>query len=142
MSEREMIKSNDVVGLVRALSPKVSATTYEIKMAFDALKAMGEPAVLPLIEGLKDPDDAARYNAAKCLGEIGDARAVEPLVACMQDCESNGWFAIGQLGAIRALAKMGDSRAQDALTFTSKNGSSAQVCTDAAMALEAIRSRS
>jgi HEAT repeat protein len=40
---------------------------------------MGKPAVLPLIQTLKEGESDLRYEAAEALGEIGDKRALEPL---------------------------------------------------------------
>jgi HEAT repeat protein len=52
-----------------------------------ALAHIGAPAVDPLILALSDPDrpEFARINAATALGEIGDMRAVEPLIAALRD---------------------------------------------------------
>ncbi len=51
-----------------------------------ALIALGEPAVSPLIETLRwSPVSAVREEAAEALCAIGDARAVEPLLAALKD---------------------------------------------------------
>ena len=42
------------------------------------LSLIGEPAVETLIEALKDKNSGIRRAATIALGEIGDARAVEP----------------------------------------------------------------
>lgn len=44
-----------------------------------------EPAMTSLVAMLGDPDSEARERAVMVLGEIGDARAVEPLLAKLQD---------------------------------------------------------
>jgi HEAT repeat protein len=56
--------------------------------AREALIRVGCAAVESLIEVLQDLDeyrDKKRWNAAKALGEIGDLRAVQPLVATLKD---------------------------------------------------------
>ncbi|WP_243671194.1 HEAT repeat domain-containing protein, partial [Methanoculleus chikugoensis] len=49
------------------------------RKAVEALKMIGEPAVIPLIEALQDRDWQIRLGAARALVGIGDP-AVEPLV--------------------------------------------------------------
>lgn len=46
---------------------------------WDKLPELGKPAVLPLIQALKDRDYDTIKRAAEALGEIGDRRAVAPL---------------------------------------------------------------
>jgi HEAT repeat protein len=48
-----------------------------------------------------------RHDAAAALGEVGDPRAVEPLIACLRDpseavCDVAGW-ALGEIGDARAV---------------------------------------
>lgn len=51
-----------------------------------ALVALGAPAVSPLIETLRwSPVPAVREEASEALCAIGDARAVEPLLAALKD---------------------------------------------------------
>jgi HEAT repeat protein len=52
--------------------------------AREALISMGEPAVEPLIENLKTEDQKIKDETALVLIEIGDARAVEPLIEAYQ----------------------------------------------------------
>ncbi|MFX0163468.1 MAG: HEAT repeat domain-containing protein, partial [Candidatus Hodarchaeota archaeon] len=49
------------------------------------LGMIGEPAVEPLIQALKEKDRYVRKEAAFALGEIADARAVEPLIQSLKD---------------------------------------------------------
>lgn len=46
----------------------------------NALVSIGGNAVDPLIEALKDKNDLVRKGAVVALGEIGDPKAIEPLV--------------------------------------------------------------
>ena len=50
-----------------------------------AIEKMGEAAVDPLIEALKDKEGAVRKFAAILLGKIGDPRAIEPLGMALYD---------------------------------------------------------
>ena len=50
------------------------------RAAADALAMIGEPAVEPLIAALEKKDANLRQLAAWALGQIGDTRAVEPLI--------------------------------------------------------------
>jgi HEAT repeat protein len=49
------------------------------------LSRLGAAGVEPLIAALTSPDKAVRELAAETLGDIGDRRAVEPLVAALLD---------------------------------------------------------
>ena len=46
----------------------------------ESLVKIGEPAVEPLINALKDKDSFVRWKATGALVKIGDERAVEPLI--------------------------------------------------------------
>lgn len=54
-------------------------------MRWNEIVNLGESAVEPLIVTLKDKDPAIRISAARVLGEIKDARAVEPLTQALKD---------------------------------------------------------
>ncbi len=55
------------------------------RVALPALCRIGEPAVEPLIQALKDEDKRVRLGAARVLGDIGDGRAIEPLTKSLKD---------------------------------------------------------
>jgi len=68
-----------------------------------------------LISALKDRDSNTRWKAAgelgeKKLGEIGDTRAVEPLIQVLKDKDRDG-----RLTAARVLGVIGDTRAVEPL---------------------------
>jgi HEAT repeat protein len=75
--------------------------------------ALGEPAVPRLIEALGEEDGFVRAGAAEALGEIGDRRAVEPLIAALalpaDSEEAEHVEACVQI--VVALGRLGDSRA-------------------------------
>ena len=62
------------------------------------------------ISALKDKDRGVRMNAANALGDIGDARAVEPLCIALKDSD---WYV--RINAACALGKIGDARAVEPL---------------------------
>lgn len=78
-----------------------------------AVEALGKMRVPDVVEDLlsvmfNDRDAAVRVDAARALGEIGDARAVEFLLTAMKDRDIRP-------KAIEALGKIGDRRAVPAL---------------------------
>jgi HEAT repeat protein len=88
---------------------------------------VGEPAVNPLIETLElIQEGSIRSKAAKPLGEIGDARAVQPLTQVLAKARHGlSWEERGGEGlqkeAAKALGKMGDARAVEPLILTLKS---------------------
>jgi HEAT repeat protein len=95
----------------RAVAPLVSVLSnrnpYLRNRAAEALGKIGAPAVEPLLTALKDAK--VRANAALALGDIGDKRAVEPMLALLQD--SNDY--VRQQAAGVALAKIQAARAAE-----------------------------
>jgi len=69
-----------------------------------AIEKMGAIAVDPLIEALRDKEGTIRKFAAILLGDIGDARAIEPLGMALYDLHHD----VGNASA-EALAKFGAS---------------------------------
>jgi HEAT repeat protein len=59
-------------------------TTARAKAAHD-LQAFGTAAIEPLCAALRDKEVRVRLAAAKSLGEVGDERAIQPLVAALRD---------------------------------------------------------
>lgn len=62
---------------------------------------MGEPAVEPLIEILKDKDTDVCKSVVGALGRLGDVRAVESLIVALKDHRTN-WISAWTLGELRA----------------------------------------
>ncbi|MFX0163096.1 MAG: HEAT repeat domain-containing protein, partial [Candidatus Hodarchaeota archaeon] len=79
--------------LVRLGEPAVEPLIQALKdkdidirsRAAEALVEIGEPAVEHLIQALKDEDRYVRRYTAWTLGEMGDKRAVEPLTQALND---------------------------------------------------------
>jgi hypothetical protein len=103
--------------------------SFDARAASRRLVDLGMPAVEPMIAVLRGaypfpeaiitslgvptvPDgDAARERAATLLGEIGDRRAVEPLIAAFA-AENSRYI---RLAVARALGRIGDVRGVDTL---------------------------
>ena len=99
------------IGDVRAVEPLIASLSQPSASKGTAVQALArlrdDRAVEPLIhmfEGRPDP------SLATVLGNWGDRRAVEPLVAVMEHPDSHVRFY-----AARALGKLGDARALPAL---------------------------
>jgi HEAT repeat protein len=75
----------------------------------DALVTLGEAAVDPLITALAESQAPASERIVYALGEIGDPRAVEPLIASFMQGSAGG--------ELLALEKIGDPRAVEAAVF-------------------------
>ncbi|MDD1675680.1 MAG: HEAT repeat domain-containing protein [Methanomicrobiales archaeon] len=65
-----------------------------------------------LLRALHDPDPKTRIDAVDALGELGDDRAVEPLILAMQQKDNSG---IIQARIIVALGKLQDRRSTEIL---------------------------
>ena len=74
--------------------------------AMEALVAFGEMAVPHLTKLLIDDNEEVRNFSAVMLGDIGNPKAVMPLINALQDTEANV-----RHGAAEALGKIGDLRA-------------------------------
>jgi HEAT repeat protein len=81
---------------------------------------------------LKDEDTYVRGRAVDALGNIGDARAVEPIINALKN--DKNWY------AAEALGKIGDARAIEALNQALKD-SDASVRLNAREALDKIQKR-
>jgi len=68
------------------------------------------------IEALNNENEKISYRAAEILSEIGDSRALEPLILALQ---KDSIFV--RRGAAVGLGKLGDSRAVEPLILTLKN---------------------
>ena len=82
----------------------------------EALVRIGPAAVEPLIDALKDI--RSRHGAAEALGRLGDAQAIEPLIAALSD-KTNASHTFGEMSAdgaiVTALGQLGDARAVEPL---------------------------
>jgi len=100
-----------------------------------AFRRIGSPAVGPLIAALADPAESTRERAATALGDIGDPRAVAPLIAAL---DVPGRRESARKAAARALGKLRDARAVDPLITALQDTGLPRVSTAAAEALGKI----
>lgn len=111
-----------------------------------ALSRIGEPAVAPLIQALKDKRKGVQTGAAGALGLIKDKRAVKPLIEAMEHEKSDpsrSYMASAFRRAIVcALGNIGDKRATGCLIEALKDtssGWSGNIRAEAALALGKLR---
>jgi HEAT repeat protein len=102
----------------------------------EALNAIGEPAIEPLLQMLGSKNPVERSNAARTFGLMSDKRAIEPLITLLasdSDCGPRG-------NAAEALGKIGDEKATDAL-IESLNDTEAFVRRESAKALGKLKNK-
>ena len=105
---KQLKAKGDVKSLIKALGHNDIAIKSE---ASKALVQIGTPAVESLIAVVAGSGESySRARAVEALGEIGDKRAVEPLIKALKDKE---WM-VGMMAA-GALGKLKDKRAVEPL---------------------------
>ena len=120
---------------VRPLMNALNDVDYKVREgAASALVKIGSPAVEPLCAALKGDDHAGSFGALVALGNIGDVRAVEPLLMVLKDEDQDAWV---RLRAAEALGKIGDARAVGPLR-AALNDEDEEVRGAAASALETL----
>ncbi len=94
----------------RLVSELQRETPGKRSVAAQSLARYGETAVDPLCAALQDPDRAVRDAAAKSLGEIGDPRAVGPLIDVLRNTFAwrRPWFQWIAGAGLVALAAIGE----------------------------------
>jgi HEAT repeat protein len=96
---------------------EVGAVYWAAKRRWDKCLKFGTLAVQPLSAILKNHwDSRVRQAAAKSLGQIGDAQAMEPLIAALK----NNYESVRQAAA-EALGQTGDARAVEPLIVALKD---------------------
>jgi HEAT repeat protein len=75
---------------VEPLIDTLKERTYDVRV-HTALACIGEPTVEGLIRALQDEHPRVRSGAQGALGEIGHASAIAPLVKVLRDTSNRGW---------------------------------------------------
>jgi HEAT repeat protein len=132
---------NDLPKLVEALNPGAAGVDCSAKGASDptpavatAVARFGPTAVDQLLQALKN--NATKGGAAMALAEIGDKRAVEPLIIELRTALISGYQV--DPAVLAALGKLGDERAEPFLREAAAR-SSGYVDPEAAKALAALK---
>ena len=100
-----MEKSADVQGLIKALGePRVQRSASRRSSVIIGLKRLRASEAIPTLGKIlsADPNDIVRTHAARALGEMGDAEALGPLRAALDDdSERVQMWAMNSLGRLR-----------------------------------------
>ena len=106
MQESQPVQDKGLELLVYMLK---KGNVYGVSNASQALADLGEAAVTPLMQLLRDPDQSARWRAAIALQKLGTP-AVPALITALNEEE---WYV--RTPAIWALSQIRDARAVDPL---------------------------
>jgi len=64
----------------------LNSTSHDVReAAIDALVEIGKPAVESLVSALESMNKEVQISAARVLGKIGDARAIQPLIELLTE---------------------------------------------------------
>ena len=124
-TRREALEA--LVGMGEQAVPRlVAAIVSGSALECEALRRIGVPAVGLLIDALKD--DYRRDSAVSVLGEIGDPRAVDPLIRALIDARNRSIDRLGNYdtfaakAAQAALVQLGASAVQPVSAMLSRTG--------------------
>jgi HEAT repeat protein len=102
--------SETVGGLVERIRSKDGMVRQEAR---ERLVRSGKAAVIPLMAALRDASDQTRWEAAKSLSEIGDARAAGAMVIALEDpsgdvrwVAAEGLVGLGSVGLGKVLDRL------------------------------------
>ena len=116
---QEAIKGLGHLGSPQAIQPLIAVFRHDWddeetitawQEASKALAAIGETALVPLIEGLQDRNSLVRSGVIDALGQLRGTQAVDPLVSMLQDEERQV-----RADAAEALGSIGDQHAVEPL---------------------------
>lgn len=95
------------------LVKKKDVQSKERNLAGGLIKAIGSPAVNPLLAALDGKEDDRRLVALQALSAIGDPRSGEPILALLERTQNISF--VSQLVAVTVAAKIMGVRAQDTI---------------------------
>ena len=124
----EIVEALGEIAAEEAIMSLIAVLNTDLdEKASRVLKEVGKPAVMPLITALNSDNETIMWKAATTLEEIGDKRAVEPLIALLLD-ESKDEYDRGYYVAT-ALGRIGDPRAvKPLITLASKHDEDMLTC--------------
>jgi HEAT repeat protein len=132
---------NDIPTLIEALNPGAAGVDCSSNRAADptpavaaAVASYGSAAVDPLLQALKK--NATKGGAAMALADLGDKRAVEPLIIELRTALIAGYQV--EPAVMAALGRLGDDRAEPFLRQAAERPTG-YVDPDAAKALAALK---
>lgn len=119
MMDREKVQEESLDRRIQMLIQTLrTAKKQEYRRAVRELTRLGARAVPKLLRSLSNPDELVRGGVAEVLGEIGDGRAMQPLLDMFDD-EHPGVRA----NAAQAIAKMpGEDSVRKLLAMIEKGG--------------------
>ena len=108
---RRAAKALGQIGAERAVGPLIAALAdKDPSIRRGAIEALGTILEVPQLVDLASEAKSVRQSGARALGQLGDKRAVEPLIATLRDRDPSV-----RLRAAEALGQLGDKRAVEAL---------------------------
>jgi HEAT repeat protein len=127
----ELVEKGDIQSLIEIVEQNTDKT--DVKMAILELGELKcRESVEPIIYSLFSECISIRSAAVKSLGNIGDARAVKPLLKLLQNSEEHG-VPYGEI--LEALGKIDDAKAEEVIIDAFCNGS-AEITEIAAVVLK------
>lgn len=126
----DYILISGVITVISSTDTLIKGALADLRFNHRASVRLGRTIVPALITTLENEDKLMRGNAAKALGEIGDPRAVPPLILRITDTHSNV-----RLQATRALGNLRASTALDQIIIALLQDGSQSVKGEAARAL-------
>ena len=118
------------------LVKKKEAQDKERNLAVGLIKAIGAPAVEPLLAALDGKEDSRRQVALQALGAIADPRSGEPILALLKRNQDVSFTST--LIAVNIAAKIMGTHAQDAILAYLLGGSSTFVTVKAHVVVKAL----
>jgi HEAT repeat protein len=116
MAAAEALGKSGEKRAIPALEAALKDNDYLVRLS--AIGALGRLYPLPMLKALGGEDGQGRREAAQALGQVGEARVVEPLMAVLAD-ESP----MVTIAAVSSLGQLADKRATPALVAILHDGS-------------------
>ncbi|MBN1471516.1 MAG: HEAT repeat domain-containing protein [Syntrophaceae bacterium] len=102
-----MDKQKGIISNLESLMDMLASNDGMIRLkARESLVTLGKPGVPSLVQALQQSGlDQVRWEAAKTLGAIDDARSIPSLVTALEDCDNDvAWLAAEALSRFKKAA--------------------------------------